>query len=65
MKYMMRGRYITSNGDIKFKEIAEFVLQINKKNQGKVMNRLSRVYSHIFIDEVQDTAGYDLDIGYN
>lgn len=38
------------------------MLQINKKSQGKVMNRLSRVYSHIFIDEVQDMAGYDLDI---
>ena len=57
-----RERYITSNGDIKSKEIAELVLQINKKSQGKVMNRLSRVYSHIFIDEVQDMAGYDLDI---
>lgn len=57
-----RERYITSNGDIKSKEIAELVLQINKKSQGKVMSRLSRVYSHIFIDEVQDMAGYDLDI---
>ena len=58
----IRERYITSNGDIKSKEIAELVLQINKKSQGKVMNRLSKVYSHIFIDEVQDMAGYDLDI---
>lgn len=57
-----KGRYITSNGNVKSKEIAELVLQINKKSQGKVMNRLSRVYSHIFIDEVQDMAGYDLDI---
>lgn len=57
-----RGRYITSNGDVKSKEIAELVLQINKKSQGKVINRLSRVYSRIFIDEVQDMAGYDLDI---
>lgn len=57
-----RERYITSNGDIKSKEIAELVLQINKKSQGKVMNRLSRVYSHLFIDEVQDMAGYDLNI---
>ena len=57
-----RGRYVTSNGYVKSKEIAELVLQINKKSQGKVMNRLSRVYSRIFIDEVQDMAGYDLDI---
>lgn len=57
-----KGRYITSNGNVKSKELAELVLQINKKSQGKVMNRLSRVYSHIFIDEVQDMAGYDLDI---
>lgn len=57
-----RERYITSNGDVKSKEIAELVLQINKKSQGKVINRLSKLYSHIFIDEVQDMAGYDLDI---
>lgn len=57
-----RGRYITSNGDIKSKEIAELVLQINKKSQGKVINRLSQAYSNIFIDEVQDMSGYDLDI---
>lgn len=57
-----RGRYITSNGDIKSKEIAELVLQIDKKSQGKVIQRLSKGYSHIFIDEVQDMAGYDLDI---
>lgn len=57
-----RGRYITLNGDVKSKEIAELVLQINKKSQGKVIRRLSKVYSHIFIDEVQDMAGYDLDI---
>lgn len=27
-----------------------------------IINRLSRIYSHIFIDEVQDLAGYDLEL---
>jgi superfamily I DNA/RNA helicase len=27
-----------------------------------VVNRISRIYSHIFIDEVQDLAGYDLEL---
>jgi DNA helicase-2/ATP-dependent DNA helicase PcrA len=27
-----------------------------------VIDRLSRIYSHIFVDEVQDLAGYDLEL---
>ena len=57
-----RERYITINGDIKSNVIAELALRINEKSQGKVLNRLNKVYSHVFIDEVQDIAGYDLNI---
>lgn len=57
-----RERYITTNCDIKSNVVAELALQINEKSQGKVINRLNKVYSHIFIDEVQDMAGYDLNI---
>ncbi|MBI5418386.1 UvrD-helicase domain-containing protein [Candidatus Poribacteria bacterium] len=38
------------------------VFNCNKKTNGKVIDRLSRIYTYIFIDEVQDLAGYDLEL---
>lgn len=57
-----KRRYMTSNYDIKSNVAAELALKINEKSRGKVVERLGKVYSHIFIDEVQDMAGYDLNI---
>jgi len=43
-------------------KLAKFVIRCNESSSGSVIDRLSRIYSHIFIDEVQDLAGYDLSI---
>jgi DNA helicase II / ATP-dependent DNA helicase PcrA len=43
-------------------KISKFVFRCNTKSNGNLLDRLSRIYSHIFIDEVQDLAGYDLEI---
>lgn len=42
--------------------VSDFVVQLNMKTRGTVVRRLERVYTHIFIDEVQDLVGYDLDV---
>ena len=42
-------------------KISKFLLECNKASDGKVLGRLSRIYRHLFIDEVQDLSGYDLD----
>jgi DNA helicase-2/ATP-dependent DNA helicase PcrA len=42
--------------------VSNFVVKCNAKLNGKIIDRLCRIYSHIFIDEIQDMAGYDLDI---
>ncbi|MDD5449580.1 MAG: UvrD-helicase domain-containing protein [Candidatus Omnitrophica bacterium] len=54
--------YFDNNKRIFSDKISRFVLKCNKQNNGKVINRLTRIYSHIFIDEVQDLAGFDLEI---
>ncbi|MGY5343630.1 UvrD-helicase domain-containing protein [Paenibacillus glucanolyticus] len=33
-----------------------------KTSEGAVFKRLSSIYSHIYIDEIQDLTGYDLEI---
>jgi superfamily I DNA/RNA helicase len=52
--------YFTSTKKIYSDKLAKFVTKCNEINNGEVIKRLSRIYSHIFIDEVQDLAGYDL-----
>lgn len=43
-------------------KLSKFVFRCNEKSNGDVIDRISRIYSHIFIDEVQDLAGYDLEL---
>lgn len=41
---------------------SELSVFLNEVSNGKVFRRLEEIYSHIFIDEIQDMAGYDIDI---
>lgn len=43
-------------------KLSKFVYKADEKSEGNVFNRISRMFSHIFIDEVQDLAGYDLEL---
>lgn len=57
-----RNHYITKNNDILSNTVSEFVIDSNKNTQGKVIERLEEVYSRIYIDEIQDLAGEDLEL---
>lgn len=54
--------YFSKNWKIYSDKISKFIVECNDKVEGEIINRLSRIYSHIFIDEVQDLAGFDLEI---
>ena len=43
-------------------KLSKFVFRCNERTEGAVIDRISRIYSHIFVDEVQDLAGYDLEL---
>jgi hypothetical protein len=43
-------------------KLPKLVIRSNEKSGGAVIDRISRVFPHVFVDEVQDLAGYDLDI---
>lgn len=43
-------------------KLAKLVIRCNETSNGNVIDRISRVFRHVFVDEVQDLAGYDLDI---
>ncbi|GBD62427.1 UvrD-helicase domain-containing protein [Tetragenococcus halophilus] len=43
-------------------KLSSFVVKCDDINSGSVVARISSLFSNIFIDEVQDLAGYDLEI---
>ena len=38
------------------------MIELNEKCNGNVFKRISKIYDYIYIDEVQDLVGYDLEI---
>jgi len=53
--------YFTSTNKIYSDKLSKLVVRCNDKSNGEVINRLVRIYKYIFVDEVQDLAGYDLE----
>ncbi len=58
----IQKHYFTDGQKIYSDKISKFIYKCNKESNGSVIDRLSRIYSHIYIDEVQDLAGYDLEL---
>ncbi len=56
------ARYVTLSKKAYSDTMSDFLIQINKINNGLFVKRLEDVYSDIFIDEVQDLNGEDLEI---
>lgn len=54
--------YFTKDGRIYSDKLSKFVCKLNNANHGLTIDRISRIYKYIFIDEIQDLAGYDLEI---
>jgi DNA helicase-2/ATP-dependent DNA helicase PcrA len=57
----IKRHYFTDNKRIYSDKLAKFTIKCNEENDGAVINRLSRIYSYIYIDEAQDLAGDDLE----
>jgi DNA helicase II / ATP-dependent DNA helicase PcrA len=54
--------YFTRETKIYSDKLSKFVCRCNKKTKGDVIDRISRIFQYIFIDEVQDLIGYDLEL---
>lgn len=53
--------FLDTNDDMWRDGVADFACMANEKSGGKVIGRLESFFDHIYIDEVQDLCGYDLD----
>lgn len=56
------SHYFSKTGKIYSDKLSKFVFRCNEKSNGEVIRRLAKIYSKIYIDEVQDLAGYDLEL---
>ncbi|NLB79575.1 MAG: UvrD-helicase domain-containing protein [Clostridiaceae bacterium] len=54
--------YINGARDIIPDRVSHLAYKCNEDSGGKSINRMERIYSHVFIDELQDYAGWDLEI---
>lgn len=54
--------YFSKEYKIYSDKLSKFVFKCNERSDGVVVERLSRIYEYIFIDEMQDLAGYDLEL---
>ena len=56
------NHYLTKNKYIYVDKVSKFVCKSNERSKGLVIKRLENIYDYIFIDELQDFAGYDLNL---
>lgn len=56
------NKYFTKDNRIYTDKLSECVIELNSNCNGKVFERISKMYDCIYVDEVQDMVGYDLEI---
>lgn len=57
-----KKKYITDGKNVRANEGSSLVCLLNHLSGGKVISRLEENYHTIFFDEIQDMAGYDIEI---
>lgn len=57
-----RDYYMTTSGQVYSDKLANYVCHCDDASNGAVINRIISCYNRVYIDEVQDLAGYDLEI---
>lgn len=54
--------FVDSQGDVYRDGAADLVDRIDAASSGLVIDRLERIFDHIYVDEVQDLVAYDLEV---
>ena len=56
------SHYLTEKNYIYDDKVSKFIYKCDERSKGLISKRLEKIYDSIFIDEMQDFAGYDLDL---
>lgn len=57
-----RRHFFDRIGRVFSDKLPKLMIRCNDNSGGSVIDRIARIFPHVFVDEVQDLAGYDLDI---
>lgn len=58
----LHRHYFSPTGQIYSDKLAKFVCRCEAKSHGAVLKRIGDIFDDVYIDEVQDLAGYDLEL---
>lgn len=61
VKRPKRGYYLNTAGNVYGDVLSDLAYHANRASSGEVIERLEAIYTHIYIDEVQDIVGWDLE----
>ena len=56
------ARYISTGRNVRSNQASELAVLLNKRSGGKSIKRLEEKYSNVYFDEIQDLAGYDIEL---
>ena len=56
------SRYINAGRNVRSNQASELAVLLNERSRGKSIARLEEIYSNIYFDEIQDMAGYDIEL---
>lgn len=54
--------YFTNSLKIYSDKTSKFVIATDTAIQNEIVSRITRIFQHVFIDEIQDLAGFDLEL---
>lgn len=55
-------KFLNKRNDVRANYASELAILLNSLSNGAVLNRLKEIYSFIYIDELQDLVGKDIDL---
>lgn len=55
-------KYVTASGNVYSNMISKLPCILDNLSNGCVFRRMQKIFPYIFIDEIQDFAGYDLEV---
>ncbi|MCG2624739.1 UvrD-helicase domain-containing protein [Arthrobacter sp. I2-34] len=62
MSSASEDRYFDNGGRVRKVHLPQLACLVERASRGALLSRLERIYDTIYIDEVQDLGGYDLEI---
>lgn len=62
LKNTNEKKYVTASGNVYSNMISKLPCVLDELSNGCVFRRIRKIFSYVFVDEIQDFVGYDLEV---